>query len=214
MTNQVVNITVDSRESRSGIFEKLQRIPGAVVTQAELEIGDYVIGDDLLGVERKTSSDFIASIIDGRLFGQIALMKGRFPMSVILLEGDFRDIRSAIEPAALNGALSYIALLSGMQLLNTTDTSHTAEMLFRMAIHVQHGLPYEIALRAGKPKDLSSNRQYLVEGLSGIGPSSAKALLAVFKTPRAIFSASPAELARVKGVGPKTIARIQEILGD
>ena len=82
-----------------------------------------------------------------------------------------------------------------------------------MALHVTHGLGYEIPLRVAKPKDVKTARQYLVEGLPGIGPSGAKALLASLKTPRAIFTATESELCAIKGIGPKTVSRISEILG-
>ena len=131
----------------------------------------------------------------------------------ILIEGDMRQIRSAIAPESLDGFLSFVALLSGVQLMHSTDADHTAALLHRMALHVTHGLGYEVPLRTGKPKDQSSIRQYLIEGLPSVGPAGAKTLLAAMKTPRAIFNATHADLAAIKGIGPKTIDRIFEILG-
>jgi len=208
-----VTITVDSRESRSGMLARLQRIPGVTVTQAELECADYSVGEDILGVERKSANDFCVSIMDGRIFGQIALIKAKFSHAVVLVEGNLRQVQSAIAPEALDGALSYIALLSGVQILQSHDADHTAALLHRMSLHVTHGLGYDIPLRAAKPKDDGSLHLYLIEGLPGVGPSLAKALLAHFKTPRAVFAATAADLSKVKGFGPKTVARIIEILG-
>lgn len=208
-----ITITVDSRESRSGMYELLQRIPGVTVAQAELECADYCVGEDLLGVERKTANDFCVSIMDGRIFGQIALIKAKFAHAVVLVEGDLRQVQSAIAPEALDGALSYIALLSGVQVLQSRDTAHTAALLYRMGLHIVHGLGYEIPLRVAKPKDNASLHQYLIQGLPGVGPTGAKALLAHFKTPRAVFAATVAELSQVKAFGPKTVARIAEVLG-
>jgi Fanconi anemia group M protein len=213
MTNKPVNITVDSRETRSGMADRLRRISGVTVLQEELECADYTIGETILGVERKETNDLAASIMDGRIFGQIERCKATFQTTVVLIEGDMRQIRSAIAPESLDGFLSYVALLSGVQLMHSTDTEHTAALLHRMALHVTHGLGYEIPLRTGKPKDLSSIRQYLVEGLPSVGPAGAKTLLAALKTPRAVFTATRAELASIKGVGPKTIDRIFEVLG-
>lgn len=213
MPQKPVTITVDSRETRSSMADRLRKLPGVTVLQAELECGDYTVGDNILGIERKEVNDLAASIMDGRIFGQIELCKSAFQTTVVLIEGDMRQIRSAIAPEALDGLLSYVALLSGVQLLFSADTNHTAALLHRMALHITHGLGYEIPLRAAKPKDLSTIRQYLIEGLPGVGPTSAKTLLAALKTPRAIFNATNEDLARIKGVGPKTIARISEVLG-
>lgn len=213
MTHKPVTITVDSRETRSGMADRLRRISGVTVLQEELECGDYTVGEAILGVERKEVNDLAISIMEGRIFGQIERCKATFQTTVILIEGDMRQIRSAIAPEALDGFLSYVALLSGVQILHSTDANHTAALLHRMALHICHGLGYEVPLRAGKPKDMSSIRQYLVEGLPGIGPTGAQALLAALKTPRAVFAATHAELTSIKGIGPKTIARIFEVLG-
>lgn len=213
MTHKPVTITVDSRETRSGMADRLRRIEGVTVLQEELACADYTVGDAILGVERKEVNDLAASIMEGRIFGQIEKCKAAFQTTVILVEGDMRQIRSAIAPESLDGFLSYVALLSGVQLLHSVDANHTAALLHRMALHVTHGLGYEIPLRTGKPKDLASIRQYLVEGLPAIGPAGAQTLLAALKTPRAIFCASKAELSAIKGIGPKTIERIFEILG-
>lgn len=213
MTHKPVTITVDSRETRSGMADKLRRIAGVTVLQEELECADYTVGDAILGVERKEVNDLASSIMEGRIFGQIAMCKATYSTTVVLVEGDMRQIRSVIAPEALDGFLSYVALLSGVQLLHSADANHTAALLHRMALHVCHGLGYDIALRVDKPKDITSIRQYILEGVPGIGPTSAKSLLAALKTPRAVFSATQKELAAIKGIGPKTIARMFEVLG-
>lgn len=210
-TIKAVTIHVDKSESRSGIPDRLGKIAGVTVEVVDLLSGDYAVGDSV-GVERKAASDFVASILDGRLFPQLELLKSEYETGIVLLEGDLRTVRSAIEPAALDGALSYIALLSGVQLIQTADTAHTAALLHRMALHSTHGLGYLVPLRTGKPKDLSAWRQFLLEGLPGVGPGTAKALLAHFGTPHAVLTASAADLATVKGVGQKTIAKILDVL--
>ena len=213
MTHKPVTITVDSRESRSRMVERLARIAGVTVLQDELEAADYTVGDAVLGVERKEVNDLAASIMEGRIFGQIELCKASFETTVLLIEGDMRQIRSAIAPEALDGFVSYVALLSGVQLVYSADADHTAALVHRMALHATHGLGYLIPLRVGKPKDLSSLRQYLIEGLPAVGPAAARSLLKALNTPKGVFTATREELAAIKGIGPKTIDRIFEILG-
>jgi Fanconi anemia group M protein len=81
-----------------------------------------------------------------------------------------------------------------------------------MQKHAVSGLGYEIALQGAKPKDRFPQAQLLVESLPGIGPGAAKRLLAHFGSAGAVLSATPEELKKVQGMGPKTIASIREVI--
>ena len=197
-----VIITADSRESRSGIALKLQNLPGVSLEQAELTSGDYLIGPGV-AVERKAASDFVISLMEGRLFDQLARMAIEHERAIVLVEGNIYETRSAISPESLDGALSYISLLSGASLIHSPSLARTPYILHRMALHVQHGLGYELPLRAGKPKGPAA-AQYILEGLPSVGPKLAQVLLAHFGSPRAVFSATREELLQVKGLGPKS----------
>lgn len=201
-----VTITADSRETRAGIALKLQAIPGVTLQQAELTSGDYLIGPGV-AVERKAATDFVISLMEGRLFDQLARMAIEHEQAIILVEGNVYDTRSAISPEALDGALSYISLLSGASLIHSPSLARTPFILHRMALHVQHGLGYEVPIRAGKPKGPAA-AQYLLEGLPGVGPKLAQVLLAHFGSPRAVFAATRDDLLQVKGVGPKSAESI------
>ena len=117
-----VTIVADSRESRAGIAKALATIPGVTVEQAELSSGDYLIGGGC-AVERKAAVDFVTSLMENRLFEQIAKMSVEHERTVILVEGDIYGTRSAIAPAALDGALSYISLLSSASLIFSLSSS-------------------------------------------------------------------------------------------
>lgn len=197
-----VTITADSRETRAGIALKLQAIPGVTLKQSELTSGDYLIGPGV-AVERKAATDFVISLMEGRLFDQLARMAIEHEQAIILIEGNVYDTRSAISPEALDGALSYISLLSGASLIHSPSLARTPFILHRMALHLQHGLGYEVPIRAGKPKGPAA-AQYLLEGLPGVGPKLALVLLAHFGSPRAVFAATRNDLLQVKGVGPKS----------
>ena len=209
--NKPVHIVVDSRESRSGIIHKLSAIHGVTVEQRELSSGDYIIGDGVV-VERKDATDFVNSIFEGRLFEQLAKMSIEYERFAVLIEGDIYSTRSAITPEALDGALSYISLLSGASLMFSPSLSHTPRILHRMATHVVHGLGYDIPLRAKKPKEPARLAQFIVEGLPGVGPTTAGKLLDHFGSAGAVFRASVTELVEVKGVGEKMAQAIVEAL--
>jgi len=192
--------------------DALSRIPGVTIKVEKLDCGDYVIGDAVLGVERKRTEDFVNSILDGRLVEQVARLVKDFPIGVILIEGDIYATRSGIALEAIDGALSWLALLSGLQVLHTPDTSRSAGLIHRMALHTIHGLGYEVPLRSAKPKDLGTAAQFLLEGLPGCGPTTAQKLLRHFGSARAALYASDDELRKVPGVGPKLISGIREVL--
>lgn len=206
----MARIIVDSRESNSGIAALLSS-RGAEVVMEELECGDYLLAENM-AVERKAATDFVASILDKRVFLQLANLKATYTRSFIIVEGDIFNTRSAIAEDALLGAMSYITVMEGVPILNTKNQAQTAAMLLTMQRHALEGLGYEIALRGSKPKDRRAMVQYLVEGLPSIGPVAARKLVSHFGSAMAIFTASPDELRKCAGVGPKTVTAIREVL--
>jgi Fanconi anemia group M protein len=206
----MARLIADSRESTSGLIQLLTN-RGAEVVLEELECADYVLADGI-AVERKTAEDFAGSIIDRRLFVQIALLKDTYEKVFIVVEGDPFDTQSSISHEAIFGALSYISVIERIPVISTRDAPHTAEMLLTMQRHAVQGLGYEVAFRASKPRSRAVRAQFLIEGLPGIGPTAAKRLLKHFGSAGAIFSATPEQLKKVPGVGPKTIQAIREVL--
>lgn len=203
-------IIVDSRESRSRMAEKLRQM-GLQIVIEELESGDYVLAEGL-AVERKTASDFVISILDRRLFVQAPLLKQVYARPFIVIEGNVHATRSSITSEALAGALSYLAVIEGIQVLMTAHVDETAQLLATMHRHAVEGLGYQIALRGGKPKDRTLQVAYLLEGLPGVGPVAAQKLAAHFDSASAVFSASIDELRAVAGVGKTTAQTIHEVV--
>jgi Fanconi anemia group M protein len=206
----MARLIVDSRESTSGLIELL-RERGAEVVLEELECADYILADGF-AVERKTAEDFAGSIIDRRLFAQIAMLKDAYERVYIVVEGDPFDTQSAIAPEAIIGAMSYLSVIERIPVISTGNALHTAEMLLTMQRHAIEGLGYEVPLRASKPKTRETQAQFLIEGLPSVGPTAAKKLLKHFGSAIAVFSATPEQLKKIPGVGPKTIQTIREVL--
>lgn len=207
----MISIVADHREARSNIAMMLRDKPNIDVQERELSCGDYLVDEDFV-VERKAAVDFIASIMDRRLFEQSAKMKGDYGNVAFIIEGNLNAVRSKMSPDAVRGAISYLVAIQGASVVNTATPAESAALLYDLARHRQEGLAYQVALRAGKPKDLRTQAQFLVEGFPGIGPGSAIALLNHFGTIRAILSASEQDLRQVPGIGPKAAKQIHEIL--
>lgn len=90
------HIRIDIQEERSGIPALLADMPQVKAESVQLEVGDYDVGGDPRRViERKSASDLVLSIEDGRLFEQLnALLKSSFA-PILLLEGDPHSVRSS-----------------------------------------------------------------------------------------------------------------------
>lgn len=204
-------ITADMRESRSGLVQLLEQSGVVSVSYADLAVGDFLLSTDVV-VERKEATDFVLSIMDKRLFGQVAQMKASYTRTIVIIEGSIFGTRSAISHEALRGALSWMAVIEGVSMINTANVEESAWMIEVMARHAQEGLGYEVSLRGGKPKNLSVMSHFAVEGLPGRGPGIAKKLLAHFGSVSAVMNASADELCQVKGVGRKTAEQIRELL--
>lgn len=203
-------IIADTRESRSGLHLALEKL-GATVDVKELPCGDFILADGLV-VERKAAVDFVASILDARIFNQLQVMKATYEKIVILVEGDIYSTRSTITEEALLGAMSYLAIIENVQVVQSRSVQQTAKLMMTMQRHAVDGLGYELALRVGKPKDRVAQANYVIQGLPGVGPGSARKLLAHFGSAESVMTASAAELRAVPGMGPKTALTIRETL--
>ncbi len=206
-----VIIYSDTREASSKIIDILKK--RCKVEEKNLSVGDYLLSKRVC-VERKTTSDFLQSMTDGRLFTQIKEMCENFKNPLIIIEGDslFNGERK-IHPNAIRGSLASIAIDFGIPILWTANQLETAELLFSIAKREQLERKKSVALR-GKKKSRSTNeiQEYLVSGLPNISREKSRSLLKHFGTPQKIFMASEEELKGVEGVGEKLAKRIRKIL--
>lgn len=208
-----IHIKVDHREPEA-IIDLLRTAPMTTVEVCSLELGDYLINDKII-VERKSVSDFEASVIDDekRLFNQSERLKHQTDwIAVLLLEGDVFGRRQRMSAAQISGALTYLGVIQGMNVITTLDQIHTSYFLIKLGAHDGSGLGYELALRTKKPKALLSARSYVLEGVPGVSAGLARLLLQHFGSIARIAAASEAELCAVPGIGAKRAAQIVAVL--
>ena len=62
-----IQVVADHRESKSRVGEYLAALPDVRLRWENLSTGDYIVEEGAI-FERKTASDFAASLIDQRLF--------------------------------------------------------------------------------------------------------------------------------------------------
>ncbi|MEA1870267.1 MAG: DEAD/DEAH box helicase [Euryarchaeota archaeon] len=205
---------IDHREIRSGVSQIIEAA-GVEVVMRTLEIGDYLLSDRVC-VERKTTSDFISSLISGRreLFGQISDLARTFDKPVLIIEGGDLYGQRQIHPNAVRGALTAIAIDFGVPILMSKDAEDTALMLAAIARREQQEHGREVVMHGKRSAMmLPQQQEYVVSAISNIGPVVAKNLLKHFGTVAAVMGASREELMAVELVGPKTADRIREVVG-
>jgi len=207
-----VTVFVDSREQ--GSVADMLYAQGISVKQGVLKSGDFIISEEV-GIERKTVSDFVNSLIDGRLFEQAKNLKSNFVRPMYIVEGDLKEMFSArnVKPQAIWAAMLSLIVDWKIPVLFSSGTEETAALIVAAAKREQQEGKKQISLREEhKPKIIPEMQQFLIEGLPGIGPIAARALLKQFGSPAKILSAGLSELQDVEGIGPKKAELIKKIL--
>lgn len=195
-------IVSDFREKEiSGELKKL----GALVNQISLDIGDFVCSERV-AIERKTYSDFISSIIDGRIFEQATILKENFERPIIIIEGYSNN---TISENALKGAIASLLIDFGIPLVATRNQLDTAKIIFWIAKKEQSE-GKQLAIKVGrKPKDAKAQKEHMICSLPGVSIVLAKRLLEKFGTVEKVFCASEDELQEVKRIGKKLAQKIR-----
>ncbi len=209
---QKIKIFADYREKGSGVIKEL--IENDVdISLDKLNSGDFVLSSRV-GVEYKTSDDFVTSIIDGRLLQQLKELKRNFELPIIIIEGD-QDIYSVrnINPNAIRGMLATINISYGIPILYTKNYKDTSELMKIIAKREQDKTTKEFSLHGDKkPLNLKEQQEYLISALPGIGATLAKPLLTKFKTVKNIINAKQDELKQVELIGDKKAKKIKDVV--
>ncbi len=203
-------IVVDDRETSSKVVEYLHS-SGADITIRRLEHGDYAIGDRIL-VERKTTRDFMDTLVNRDLFGQIREISASATRPVLIVEGD-EDIYSIrnIHPNAVKGALVALSIDLGVSVFFTRTSQETAELLYILGKREEGGRS-ERALHPHKTyRSMREHQEYILSAVPGIGIRQARLLLEHFGTLQNVINADKDELKKITGIGEKSAGTIWEL---
>ncbi len=201
-------IVMDSREQSGGIARHLHAA-GARLENRSLDVGDFVLSDRVV-VERKTTEDFVESLLDNRLFEQAKALS-QYPKPFLLLEGEDLRAHRGIREEAVLGALASLAVDYGVPVLRSRDGEESARWLLAMARREQGRGGRKVAVRAGAKANPEDRPIDVLCAFPGINTLLARRLLQRFGCVRAVLGASLDDLASVKGVGEAKARTIHEV---
>ncbi len=204
-----IEIVVDYRE-RSGDIVSYLKENGFNVRLDNLMAGDYLIGNYL--VERKTMDDFATSIVDGRIFRQLKLLKDAGGHPIIIIEGNIVEFTKKLDLNVYTGTVLTIIDDFKVPVIITSSSKETADFIASIAKRVSKAGDKYVKLRfERKPLDIKDIQRYVLAGIPGINNVLADKLLKAFGSIERIACADYRELMKVEGIGQQLAKRIYEV---
>lgn len=214
----MAKIIVDYREDKNILKELYKHgvdveIKSLIAADFIMQIKDVNNNVKDLAIERKTTSDFLNSIIDKRILTQLITLKENFPLQLLIIEGEenIYQIRN-FHPNSIRGMLSSIAIDYQIPILYTKNYRDTAAYLALIAKRLEKPKRSISLLNKRKPLTLKEQQEYIIESLPGIGPSLSKSLLEKFKTVKNVINAKEKKLQKVEKIGGKKSKAIRDVL--
>ncbi len=201
-------VIVDEREYRSTVVRHI-KLSGCSASAGRLDVGDYVVSSEL-AFERKSARDFVASIVDGRLFDQARRLREAYARPVFVVEGDV-DLavrgRMVSRNAVIGAQLALIRM--GISILYTSNEEETGTAIC-LAAKQEERSGKGMRLARSKGSSLEDAQLALLASLPGIGPRRAQAVLEAFSTP--MNALVNFKRWGVAGVPETTIEKVERVL--
>ncbi len=208
MNGELIEIIVDDREHASGLLEAFSAFEHVSVRVERLKLGDYLIDGTLL-VERKTLSDLVVSIVDGRLFSQACRLADSDLLTLLLLEGsgllleetEKNLANTKMRREAIQGALLHVTLYLGIPILRSMDPEESVRLMLYAARQGRAIAQNALPRRGKRAKGKRAVQSRILQGLPQVGPGRAKRLLDHFGSVERTLTAKVDELREVEGIG-------------
>jgi Fanconi anemia group M protein len=208
-----IKVIVDHREFNSTVVRELVERKIEIFTK-QLPVGDYIISENIV-IERKLVSDFLQSLVDGRLFAQLKSLKDAYTKPILILEGEGLLTSRKIHSSAIYGALVSVVSDFNIPIISTENSKESAEIIRALATREQLENNSMPGIRGEKPAlTLPERQRFIIEGLPNVSGKLAQRLLEQFGSVKAVFSADVNELSKVKGIGKKTAEEIKKVIEE
>ena len=215
-----IKIVVDSREKETQ--KTFLKDAGVEFTVRALPCGDYSAeaDDGRVTIERKAISDFMGSLLSGRLEEQLRKLS-KEPIPILLITGSWKEVaryykRGKITEEHLIGAIASAIVRFGLRSVIWIQGDHAVPhndglmLATKVLKKVAEGKLDEITDRRIKRTD--NPHREVVKLLLNIPSPVAENLLKRFKTIRGIINAPDQDLLTVSGIGPSRLERIRFML--
>ena len=222
-------IVVDERERNSKVPKFLIE-DGAQIDFARLSVGDYIISPEI-AIERKTISDLINSIYDGRLFIQCSDLIQFYSKPILLIEGNILnlqfenfsekqndEIEITVEKILqIYDALATVALIFRIPIIHSPSANYTSKfliILLNKAIKSGITINGPLIKRIKKGNHVQLQQLSILSSLPGVGDKLAIKLLKKFGTPSRAINASISELSLIPSFGKARAEKVKKILNS
>ena len=194
-------IIVDDREKL--LIQEFKR-QGIEYSVQRLLVGDIVKGN--IVIERKEASDFISSIMDGRILSQCRYMLENYERVFIIVHGELSQVYSSFNTHAILGMLASITARANIPILMVNSLSDVAYLSYKILEKSTDGKSFKMdTVIRSQNRDKRLDILTLIDGIS---LEKAKAIVERYPLFKGLVGASTEELASIKGVGPKLAGNI------
>jgi ERCC4-type nuclease len=194
------------------------------VSVEELEIGDYIFSDGKNEVcfEFKLTSDFIASIQDGRVFNQSIEMAENFDYAFVIIHGDL-STRSKCIAMSRNyrevNLFQYIGAISSLNRYVTVLQCYSPfinESYYTMMTQAKKCLSTKPIIKKFPRKHKNTAFNFLCHDVYGINWKKAKAIVDTLNlhTKKDLDRLTKDQLTAVDGIADKTAEKILKAIGE
>lgn len=216
----IVAAMIDSREPE---WVKKLALGGAQTIVTTLEHGDILITTDdgaLIAVERKTASDFLASLKDERLWGQLAGIRAHTPWAYLVITGTLSPVGGKVATAhgvngwswaSVQGAMLKVQELGVFTVYCEGDNDFEAAVL-RLANRDRKD---DLVIKPLRTPAILSEAERILTSLPGVGLERVKDILAYTGRPcwALQFLTDLKCPGNIPGVGAQTKRHIRAALG-
>jgi Fanconi anemia group M protein len=209
----LIKILIDYREKNSLVASELKKL-GFEIEFQELKVGDYITNNII--IERKTTQDFISSMLSGRMIKQLQNMNCA-EKKLLIIEGYkenelYEDNnKSGLNPNSIRGFILSITLKYNVPIIFTKDALDTAKYLSVLAKKPKTSNERSLNI-SKKCMTKQERKRFILEGFPGVGPNTSKNLLKKFGSIKNVINADKESLK--KTLGDKKTDKFKQILEE
>jgi ERCC4-type nuclease len=219
----MVNIIIDIRETT--LYENCIRLNGddkVKIIPRSLHLGDIVLEDDagntLVIYERKSLSDLVSSIKDGRYTEQshrLIHSSGIHPHNIsYIIEGMYSQFRNNADKQMCISAMTTLFYFKGFSVFRTCSCNETAELIMGMAKKIQKELAagkiprYSLTIESQPVNTLDVLAETVVESTDPTAATHGGNTLAVVENPAAKPYSEVVHKIKKNNITPENIGEI------